>query len=204
MTDQKNPETIQPELTNQPDSAKPELTEAQQQEEFARRFLKKITVTPLSDTTKEALGQAIGTIKNLGQEIALKQNELRDKAESLKNKISHLNTLGKVKIHVQEFDPLFAKCAQFAQILDKIAQETERDIAFYTPILEGNGDEQVSIMLFEPDDFEQFIIARISSIKKHIKKTQRDLAVGSSRYFVGLDHQLRQFDALAAYVNRLK
>jgi hypothetical protein len=193
MTDSKNT-----------DANQPELTPAQQKEEFARRFLKKITVSPLSEETKTALQHAIETLKKLDQEITGKQDELHNKTHTLKETVSNLNALGKVKINEKDFEQLYAKCEQFSDILKKVADDTKRDIEFYLPFLESKGEEQVSVMVFEPDDFEKFISGRISSIKKHVKNTQRDLAVGSSRYFLGLDHQLRQFEALTNYVSRLK
>jgi hypothetical protein len=192
-------------MTDQKDTdVKPELTPEQQQEEFARRFLKKITTKPLCETTKQALCNAIGMLQQLEQEISVKHNELSEKTTTLREKIQQLNTLGKVKINEKDFEQLYTQCDKFLLMLDKVTKDTQQDIAFYTPFIEGNGEASISVMIFEPDDFEKFIEARIGSIKKHVKKTKLDLAVGSSRYQLGLDHQLRQFEALAQYVSTLK
>lgn len=178
-----------------------ENTDIKTQEEFAQRFLKKINVSMPSDQTKQDLQNAIDSLQNLLGEISRKQEELSDRSQQLKAKISDLNAQGKVKINEKEFEHIHAQCDQFMQLLSKVMQETERDITFYTPLLTGQG-EQISVMIFEPDNCEEFLIKRIAAIKKHVKRTLKDLAVGSSRYFLGLDNQLRQLEALENYIKR--
>ncbi len=178
-----------------------ENTDIKTQEEVAQRFLKKINVSMPSDQIKKSLQNAIDLLNTLLSEIARKQQELNDRSQQLKNKISDLNAQGKIKINEKEFEHIHAQCEQFMQLLGKVMQETERDITFYTPLLIGQG-EQISVMIFEPDNFEEFLIKRVAAIKKHVKRTHRDLAVGSSRYFLGLDNQLRQLEALENYIKR--
>ncbi|MFA5307067.1 MAG: hypothetical protein WC365_06480 [Candidatus Babeliales bacterium] len=189
MTEQKNKEQAV------------ENTDIKTQEEIAQRFLKKINVSMPSDQTKQALQNGLDLLQNLLGEITRKQQEINERSQQLKTKISDLNTHSKIKISEKDFEHIHAQCEQFMQLLGKIIQETERDITFYTPLLSGQG-EQISVMIFEPDDCEEFLIKRVAAIKKHVKRTLKDLAVGASRYFLGLDNQLRQLEALENYIKR--
>jgi hypothetical protein len=191
-----------------PNTTSNETTQAEQREAELKRFkeniTKKIKVSPLPAPTKEMLQQALTLLQSLKDEIVSKQHGTQEKSDGVQTKFLQLKATGKIKFNDKDVEESQQRTQRFVRLLDNMIQEIDRDVLFYTPFITETSESEISALIFEPDDFEQFIMRRIFSIKKYVKNAQHDLTIGYSRYCFGFDRQLQQLEALERYIKNLK
>lgn len=167
--------------------------------EFERENRKEILTTALAPATTAKLKEAYDLLLALQQEVIQKQAQSIEKNKQIKVRVQLLTETGKVQIDQDEFSRSEASVMRYAEVLNQIILEVERERSFVEQLLSKEAGSPVKVWKKDSDNFEEFVLARVKFIKQYIKTVKKNVSVSFSRYCFGFNAQ----DQRISYIESL-
>lgn len=166
---------------------------------LAQDYKKVIPVVPLG-SDQSLISEILFSLSQLGDEVLLKRDEAVKQSQDIKAKVSALVESGKVHINQDEYQKSEESVIQYAGLLENIVNEITGEIAFFGLFSTDNAPKHVVVWNEDPDDFLEFIKAKVRFIKKYVKSIRKDLNISFSRYNFGFQAQIKRILQVEAYI----
>jgi hypothetical protein len=165
---------------------------------------KKIIATkPLVAEELFLVQDLLNCLTQLQAEVLVKRDAALQHSTLIKDKVQALIASGKVRINQDEYVQSEESVNQYAGLLDNIVNEVENEMNFFRRFTANAMPTQVVAWLHEPDDFNEFIKAKVKFVKKYVKSIKKDLNVSFSRYNFGFQSQISRITYVEKYVSQI-
>lgn len=146
------------------------------------------------------VNEILQSLSQLGDEVLLKRDEAVKQSQAIKAKVAQLVESGKVHINQDEYHKSEESVIQYAGLLENIVNEITGEIAFFGLFASDKSPKHVVVWKEDPEDFVEFIKAKVRFIKKYIKSIRKDLNISFSRYNFGFQAQIKRILQVEAYI----
>jgi hypothetical protein len=187
-------------LNNRQESLSPEQYE-QLLSKLNNEHKKVISVGTISDSEKVFIRDITNMLHVLRGEVEAKKEGAIKQSFFIKAKVQELINSGKVQIHEDEYKRSEESVIQYAGLLDNIIVEIDNELNFFGLFLADQTPSQIVVWMNEPDSFHEYLLGKISFIKKYIKNIRKDLNVSFSRYTFGFQAQIQRILQVEAYIH---
>jgi len=161
---------------------------------------KEITATALPEHVRVKLEEVLTTLRELGQEVILKQVQAIEKNKHIKARVQILMDSGKVQIDQEEFNRSEVSVLRYAEVLNQIIAEVEQEGMFISKLLRQEPGAIMHVWKQDADSFEAYVQARIKFVKQYIKTVKKNLFISFSRYCFGFDAQEQRIGYIESLV----
>ncbi len=179
-----------------------------QQEEEVKKFFEEntqeIELKPLSSDIKGKFEREIKDLEEFKEEINTTQKSFLEKSKELKEQLVSLVRSGKIKLDKAEQEKSDQKIEMYKKFLQGIEQEVNSELNFCKELVSDSPPKILRVFKGGSQDSGQVLENKIKTIKKYIKKSQKDLRVSFSKYDFSLSNQIKNLIYLEAYLKRAK
>lgn len=161
---------------------------------------KKVIPVVALGTHQVLVNEILQSLSHLGDEVLLKRDEAVKQSQAIKAKVGLLVESGKVHINQDEYHKSEESVIQYAGLLENIVNEITGEIAFFGLFVSDKAPRHVVVWNEDPDDFIEFIKAKVRFIKKYVKSIRKDLNISFSRYNFGFQAQIKRILQVEAYI----
>ena len=180
----------------------------QKQEQFLKEFMdkntKELKVTSISTEFKKEVARIIPELEKTQKEIEEKKQSFVKQYKTVEDKLDILTKEGQIKLNDKDFQKSRDSFKRYEDSLNQVLGEIIADITFYSNLIGENPPQTIKVFKNSTDDAAIYLIAKLKVTKKNIKKITKDVRVSYSRYFVGLEEQVRKLDYLSSYLKSAK
>ncbi|MBD3272826.1 hypothetical protein GF385_00545 [Candidatus Dependentiae bacterium] len=183
-----------------------ELKQKQEQllKEFMEKNTKELEVPALSVEFKKEAEKIISELEKAKREIEEKRDSFVQQYKTVEDKLQNLTKEGQIKLNEEDFKKSQASFLKYEKSLEQVLGELTGDITFYSNLIAEKPLKTIKVFKNATDDALLYLDQKLRSTKKHVKKLLKDVRVSYSRYFVGLQEQIRKLDYLSSYLKAAK
>ncbi len=180
----------------------------QKQDMFLKEFMdkntKELKVPSLSQKFKDEASIILKDIEKTNAEIEEKRQSFVKQYKTVENKLNALTKEGQIKLNEDDFKKSQESFVRYENSLHQVLGELSGDMAFYSNLIGDNPPKTIKVFKNSTDDATLYLNEKLKVSKKSIKKILKDVRVSYSRYFVGLEEQVRKLDYLSSYLKAAK
>ena len=180
----------------------------QKQEQFLKEFMdkntKELKVTSISTEFKKEVARIIPELEKTQKEIEEKKQSFVKQYKTVEDKLDILTKEGQIKLNDKDFQKSRDSFKRYEDSLNQVLGEIIADITFYSNLIGENPPQTIKVFKNSTDDAAIYLIAKLKVTQKNIKNITKDVRVSYSRYFVGLEEQVRKLDYLSSYLKAAK
>lgn len=182
----------------------------QQAELSAEELLKKVEekngkILPFNRLDADTNSQFIAALTELAalrDELMTKVIEARQHNEVIKSRVDQLVEAKKIHVNSEHYNHFDQSITTYVNLLLNISQELEAELIHFVPYTTETPPPVIMVHKDDVDDTTLYFIQKIRWIKRHVKTIRKDLMVSFSRYSFGFDSQMKQLDAIEAYMQK--
>lgn len=183
-----------------------ELKHKQEQilKEFMNKNTKELKVPPLSSELKKEIARIISELEKAKKEIEEKKESFVKQYKTVEGKLDILTKEGQIKLNDEDFKKSRDIFERYENSLNQVLDEIVANITFYSNLISENPPQTIKVFKNSTEDAILYLISKLKVTKKNTKKMIKDVRISYSRYFVGLEEQLRKLDSLFSYLKAAK
>ena len=164
--------------------------------ELALKGLMLIPVVGIKQAHLKEMKSLISFLQSFFIDTKKKKETILTMDNAIVAKIKDLCDKNIIKLNQEEFERSQSVIHEYYEALDGVCDDIQAQIDRFVMFETMPLPSVTSIFYFEPNNFADYLPAKIKQVKKSMKKLQSDINVGYSQYFVKLDEHEKQLTYL--------